>query len=53
LYESRFNELVGKGGKSRLGWDAWKNAITGAKGKRAASDAKKKADKERDSNLGF
>lgn len=53
LYESRFNELVGKGGKSRLGWDAWKNAITGAKSKRAASKAKAKADKDRDSKLGF
>ena len=53
LYESRFNELVGKGGKSRLGWDAWKNAITGAKGKRAASEAKEKADKDRDSKLGL
>jgi hypothetical protein len=53
LYESRFNELVGKGGKSRLGWDAWKNAISGAKGKRAASKAKAKADKDRDSKLGF
>ena len=45
LYESRFNELVGKGGKSRLGWDAWKNAITGAKGKRAAGKAKADAAK--------
>ena len=45
LYESRFNELVGKGGKSRLGWDAWKNAIAGAKGKRAAGKAKADADK--------
>ena len=45
LYESRFNELVGKGGKSRLGWDAWKNAIAGAKGKRAADDAKADAAK--------
>lgn len=45
LYESRFNELVGKGGRSRLGWDAWKNAISGAKGKRAADAAKAKADK--------
>jgi hypothetical protein len=45
LYESRFNELVGKGGKSRLGWDAWKNAISGAKGKRAASNAKANAAK--------
>lgn len=47
LYESRFNELVGKGGKSRLGWDAWKNAITGAKGKRAAGKAKADERKQR------
>ena len=47
LYESRFNELVGKGGKSRLGWDAWKNAITGAKSKRAASKAKEDERKRR------
>lgn len=53
LYESRFNELVGKGGKSRLGWDAWKNAIAGAKGKRADSEAKAKANKDRNSKLGF
>ena len=48
LYESRFNELVGKGGKSRLGWDAWKNAIAGAKGKRAAD--KSKADERKQRN---
>lgn len=47
LYESRFNELVGKGGRSRLGWDAWKNAITGAKSKRAASKAKEDERKRR------
>lgn len=51
LYESRFNELVGKGGKSRLGWDAWKNAITGAKGKRAANKAKADADKAHEQSL--
>jgi hypothetical protein len=48
LYESRFNELVGKGGKSRLGWDAWKNAITGAKKKR--DDNKAKADERKQRN---
>lgn len=53
LYESRFNELVGKGGKSRLGWDAWKNAISGAKKKRADNKAKADAEKDRDSKLGL
>lgn len=39
LYKDRFGELEGKGARSRLGgWDAWEQAILGAKG---AFDAKK------------
>ena len=43
LYRSKFEELAGKGATSRLGgWEAWENAIAGAK---ASKDAKKdKAD---------
>lgn len=33
LYKDRFGELEGKGARSRLGgWDAWEQAILGAKG---------------------
>lgn len=33
LYKNRFGELEGKGARSRLGgWDAWEQAILGAKG---------------------
>ena len=33
LYKDRFDELEGKGARSRLGgWDAWEQAILGAKG---------------------
>lgn len=39
LYKDRFGELEGKGARSRLGgWDAWEQAILGAKG---AFDEKK------------
>ena len=39
LYKNRFSELEGKGARSRLGgWDAWEQAILGAKG---AFDEKK------------
>lgn len=39
LYKNRFGELIGKGAISRLGgWDAWEQAILGAKG---AFDEKK------------
>ena len=42
LYKSKFNEIQGKGGMSRLGgWDAWENAIRSAKASKAAKKAKK------------
>ena len=41
LYKDRFGELVGKGARSRLGgWDAWEQAILGAKGAFGAKKAK-------------
>lgn len=51
LYKDRFGELEGKGARSRLGgWDAWEQAILGAKGafkskkdKAAAAAAKAEA----------
>ena len=60
LYKNRFEDLEGKGAISRLGgWDAWEQAILGAKGafnkKKANEDylkalekAKKKAQEEAD-----
>lgn len=57
LYKDRFGELEGKGARSRLGgWDAWEQAIRGAKGAfsdkkakeaeaRAKAEAQKRADK--------
>lgn len=60
LYKDRFSELEGKGARSRLGgWDAWEQAILGAKGafnkKKANEDylkalekAQKKAQEEAD-----
>ena len=60
LYKNRFSELEGKGAISRLGgWDAWEQAILGAKGafnkKKANEDylkalgkAQKKAQEEAD-----
>lgn len=61
LYKDRFGELEGKGARSRLGgWDAWEQAILGAKGafkskkahedylkalKKAQEEAQKRADK--------
>lgn len=57
LYKDRFGELEGKGARSRLGgWDAWEQAILGAKGAfkskkdkeaedRAKEEAQKRADK--------
>lgn len=57
LYKDRFGELEGKGARSRLGgWDAWEQAILGAKGAfddkkrkeaeaRAKAEAQKRADK--------
>lgn len=61
LYKDRFGELEGKGARSRLGgWDAWEQAILGAKGafddkkdkedylnalKKAKEEAQKRADK--------
>ena len=61
LYQDRFAELEGKGARSRLGgWDAWEQAILGAKGafnknkanedylkalKKAQEEAQKRADK--------
>lgn len=44
LYKDRFSELEGKGARSRLGgWDAWEQAILGAKG---AFDEKKRKEEE-------
>ena len=44
LYKDRFGELEGKGARSRLGgWDAWEQAILGAKG---AFDDKKAKEEE-------
>ena len=44
LYKDRFGELEGKGARSRLGgWDAWEQAILGAKG---AFDDKKYKEEE-------
>lgn len=41
LYKSKFNEIQGKGGMSRLGgWDAWEKAIRSAKGRSAKKKAK-------------
>lgn len=41
LYKDRFGELEGKGARSRLGgWDAWEQAIRGAKGAFSAKKAK-------------
>ena len=61
IYKDRFGELEGKGARSRLGgWDAWEQAILGAKGafstqkaheeylkalKKAKEEAQKRADK--------
>lgn len=42
LYKSKFEEIQGKGGTSRLGgWDAWEKAIRSAKGRSAGKKAKK------------
>lgn len=42
LYKSKFEEIQGKGGMSRLGgWDAWEKAIRSAKGRSAEKKAKK------------
>lgn len=54
IYKSRFSELEGKGARGRLGgWDAWEQAILGAKGafnekkdKEAEDEARKKAKDE-------
>lgn len=62
LYKNRFEDLEGKGAISRLGgWDAWEQAILGAKGafnkkkanedylkalKKAQAESQKRADKE-------
>ena len=41
LYKDRFDELEGKGARSRLGgWDAWEQAILGSKGAFGAKKAK-------------
>lgn len=41
LYKDRFGELEGKGARSRLGgWDAWEQAILGAKGAFKSKKAK-------------
>jgi hypothetical protein len=42
LYKSKFEEIQGKGGMSRLGgWDAWEKAIRSAKGRSDVKKAKK------------
>ena len=51
LYKNKFDELSGKGASSRLGgWEAWANAIAGAKatnaGKKAKASAAKAAKKK-------
>lgn len=62
LYKDRFSELEGKGARGRLGgWDAWEQAILGAKGafkekkanedylkalRKAREEAQKRADKK-------
>lgn len=56
LYKDRFGELEGKGARSRLGgWDAWEQAILGAKGafksKKANEDYLKALKKARDEAL--
>ena len=44
LYKDRFGELEGKGARSRLGgWDAWEQAILGAKGAFDDKKAKEEA----------
>lgn len=41
LYKNKFDELSGKGASSRLGgWEAWANAIAGAKATNAGKKAK-------------
>lgn len=46
LYRSKFEELAGKGATSRLGgWEAWENAIAGAKASKAAKKGKSDAAK--------
>lgn len=46
LYKNKFDELSGKGASSRLGgWDAWANAIAGAKATNADKKAKAAAAK--------
>ena len=48
LYKDRFGELEGKGARSRLGgWDAWEQAILGAKGAFGAKKDKKAKDRAR------
>lgn len=56
LYKDRFGELEGKGARSRLGgWDAWEQAILGAKGafneKKANEDYLKALKKAREEAL--
>lgn len=54
LYKSRFEEIQGKGGMSRLGgWDAWEKAIRGAKARKAEKKAKADAEHNRNTKLGF
>ncbi len=46
LYKNKFDELSGKGASSRLGgWEAWANAIAGAKATNAGKKAKAAAAK--------
>ena len=46
LYKDRFGELEGKGARSRLGgWDAWEQAILGAKGAFGNKKAKEAEDR--------
>lgn len=55
LYQSKFEEVQKKGGKSRLGgWDAWKEAISGAvasKRRKNAKAAKNKQDNKTAADL--
>lgn len=49
LYKDRFGELEGKGARSRLGgWDAWEQAILGAKGAFKSKKDKEAEDKAKE-----
>lgn len=52
LYKSKFEEIQGKGGMSRLGgWGAWEKAIRAAKASKAAKTAKKTRNERNEKEL--